>query len=544
MLTKFKNTILFHFLLCIAMFTNSLFGQEKIKLFITDFDKNKELSLQDMTTIKEIISSDIQNSGKYEVIKTKKISICNEINCAIELGIQNSAQEVLYVNINKLGTKFFLSASLVDVSTKHVIYSERLETGSIEGFSQLSTELSTKLTGASFIKPVKNELVLYTTNLSISSNPEGADIFINGINTKLKTPSTIEIKTNEVNNVSVRKENQTLYQRIFPDKPVSILSFSFPSSTESREVKWDEEEQFTPEYSEGWFSKLGVSIFGPIALNEEGNPKYFQSNMIFGNTRDVQGINISTGVNVTQGGTFKDETLRYSKMEGLQIGFVNIAHIVNGFQLSIFNGTDSVNGVQIGLSSNTNYEDFTGVQMGLGLTLVSLNKNKGDFKGFQYGTLVNVNGGNSTGFQMAGLLNNNTIDNHALQLALIGGNINSGNHYGVQMAGAINLTEKSFYGYMQLALLTNIIRKDSEAIQIGAINSVFETMNSVQVGLVNYAGVSIGFQFGVMNSTKKAQGTQVGLFNYSAEKAKLQIGLINIAKKNRIPILPLVNFDF
>jgi hypothetical protein len=112
-----------------------------------------------------------------------------------------------------------------------------------------------------------------------------------------------------------------------------------------------------------------------------------------------------------------------------------------------------------------------------------------------------------------------------LDIGLVG--MNTGNGVGVQWAGA-GLVAGDFTGW-----------------QTGLYSSTRGTFQGFQSGVVNHAVGGEGFQWGLVNITEDFSGFQLGFVNFAEKMNGLQIGLVNIIKsKDKLPILPLVNWSF
>lgn len=123
----------------------------------------------------------------------------------------------------------------------------------------------------------------------------------------------------------------------------------------------------------------------------------------------------------------------------------------------------------------------------------------GGVKGTEVGSICNINKGNVSGVQVAGVAN-----------------VNKGNSVGSIIAGISNVNTGSFAGSM-IAGIVNYAGQKSGGVQVSAINLVTDSLQGVQVGVVNYA--------------KQLRGVQVGVINMASSCDDcIPIGLINIFK--------------
>ncbi len=77
------------------------------------------------------------------------------------------------------------------------------------------------------------------------------------------------------------------------------------------------------------------------------------------------------------------------------------------------------------------------------------------------------------------------------------------------------------------------------------VNMTGGTFTGFQSGFYNDLDNGEAFQLGFINRARKVSGFQLGIVNYTESMYGLQIGLINfITEKEKLPILPLVNWSF
>jgi hypothetical protein len=161
----------------------------------------------------------------------------------------------------------------------------------------------------------------------------------------------------------------------------TLLLFSATDQARSDEISPDEVP--AEEESVGW-TPFQLALFNPVQIFEEDDDvKGARANVVYGNNRDVSGIDIGfigrsesmTGFQVNAGYN-GSETL-----DGIQIGSLNeVSYRVRGVQLGgvisyggevsglqiagAHNRAESITGVQIGGMVNET-EELTGVQIGL-----------------------------------------------------------------------------------------------------------------------------------------------------------------------------------
>lgn len=77
------------------------------------------------------------------------------------------------------------------------------------------------------------------------------------------------------------------------------------------------------------------------------------------------------------------------------------------------------------------------------------------------------------------------------------------------------------------------------------VNMTAGTFTGFQSGFYNDLDNGEAFQLGCINRARAVSGLQLGIVNYTESMYGLQIGLINFIKeKDRLPVLPIVNWSF
>lgn len=118
------------------------------------------------------------------------------------------------------------------------------------------------------------------------------------------------------------------------------------------------------------------------------------------------------------------------------------------------------------------------------------------------------------------------------------------NFVGVQCAGFCNKIGFSD-GCFQVAGIFNKSEGDFVGLQLASIlNITDETLNGLQVGLVNKTEKIEGAQLGFCNYTNTGEGVQFGVLNFAEDFKGIQIGFSNYNKNSSIMFCPFVNFAF
>jgi hypothetical protein len=195
------------------------------------------------------------------------------------------------------------------------------------------------------------------------------------------------------------------------------------------------------------------------------------------------------------------------------------------FQLSLFNPVQIfpeetiVQGARINLLYGVNKE-LDGIDYGI------INKITGTTKGAQVGAFplggINITG-NLYGAQVGGIFGGVNIASgevNGLQLSGIFGGVNSaGNIEGAQIGG--------FLGGLNMA--DNVTGLQLSGIYIGI--NIAKDVNGAQIGTI-------------FNKAESIEGLQLGLVNVCNKMKGVQIGLVNVIMEGEVPFFPFVNASF
>ncbi len=92
--------------------------------------------------------------------------------------------------------------------------------------------------------------------------------------------------------------------------------------------------------------------------------------------------------------------------------------------------------------------------------------------------------------------------------------------------------------------VVNWVRDLASGIQVGVANND-GAMDGLSVGVGNRVSTTMtGLQVGVMNVAEDAKGLQIGVINVTETMVGLQIGLVNVIREARVPVLPILNWEF
>lgn len=96
-----------------------------------------------------LLRNDIASYKKYTLIEKDKVekilggpADCADKDCAAEIGDMINAEKVVYGTISKLGEKYVISVSIVQVAMKKLIYQDRISAASAEDLDTVSKRLA------------------------------------------------------------------------------------------------------------------------------------------------------------------------------------------------------------------------------------------------------------------------------------------------------------------------------------------------------------------------------------------------------------------
>ena len=176
----------------------------------------------------------------------------------------------------------------------------------------------------------------------------------------------------------------------------------------------------------------------------------------------------------------------------------------------------------------------------LGLPYASHN----NVEGLDVALLATDTAGDLTGLQAAGFYNG---VGHTVRGVQVAGFLNDakGDVRGIQAAGLANRAG-GFVEGLQMAGIANLGRDMPGLVgaQVAAFYNAANTMDGLQMGLLNYAGNIEGAQIGFINGADDVRGFQIGLFNATRRLHGVQIGLSNYIEQSGLQWFPIINACF
>jgi hypothetical protein len=204
-------------------------SQDKLRIAILDFTNTGGLSQQETITLGNRLRSMLVKTNAFIVLERGQMDEildeqgfqntgCTTTECAVEMGKLLNVEKMISGSIGKLGRTYTIDLSLIDVKTAQIEKSFfRDFKGEIDGLLNLmqviADQVATIVGGATISKPpvpvVKEPK---TFELEITSDPEGATLFINDKRAG-KTPFKSNAREGITVNLRLEKENYKPWEK-------------------------------------------------------------------------------------------------------------------------------------------------------------------------------------------------------------------------------------------------------------------------------------------------------------------------------------------
>jgi curli biogenesis system outer membrane secretion channel CsgG len=128
----------------------------KPNMAVLDFIAHDPISLSESAFVTEFFRSGIVKSEKVNLIDRKnmeqilneqkfQMSGCTSEDCAVEMGKILNANEMVIGDIGKLGDRYIISISLVDIENGKIVYVDKTDCGSQDELEKATNELADRL---------------------------------------------------------------------------------------------------------------------------------------------------------------------------------------------------------------------------------------------------------------------------------------------------------------------------------------------------------------------------------------------------------------
>ncbi len=141
-------------ILFIILFLNLSFAEEsekKINIAVTEFEA-RNVSSMDAATISDFVRTELVKSRLFKVLDRNNMAMileeqefqlsgCTTQECAVQMGKLLNVSNVVIGNLTKLAEIYYITASVIDIETGEIAYSERIEAASARDILKASEEL-------------------------------------------------------------------------------------------------------------------------------------------------------------------------------------------------------------------------------------------------------------------------------------------------------------------------------------------------------------------------------------------------------------------
>lgn len=206
----------------IAPINTAYCEEAKETLAILDLDVKSGVDKDTVFMMTELLRNMVMKSGKYKLLARDKMEVilqeqkfaqsgyCNTTECQLKMGEILAVKYLLAGTVGKLGKTYIISMQLIDVEKGQVVKTQVEKSASEEDFESALDKLAAYFMETTpTITEEKKE-----GNITITSNPVQADIYINGT-LMGKTPNTIE-------NLQAGKYNLVLKKQGYKEAQKSI----------------------------------------------------------------------------------------------------------------------------------------------------------------------------------------------------------------------------------------------------------------------------------------------------------------------------------
>lgn len=198
------------FLLLFALLSVDIFGNEKPRLGILDFEA-RDVSEVEAEAVGEIFTSELVGNGRFDIVDRKNVesllkemdfqlSGCTDSSCAVEVGQILSLEYMVYGSVIRLGKVYSINVQMIDVATARIVNTGREQFRSMEEAYDVIPSL-VETFSADFFGDLHSEEVVAGIEKQPRSSRERAGIitFFSGVGVTLGS-AVLWMATAEYNN--------------------------------------------------------------------------------------------------------------------------------------------------------------------------------------------------------------------------------------------------------------------------------------------------------------------------------------------------------
>ena len=182
-----------YILVCILLVVSSLvlFPQdEQPRVAVLRFSPTG-VSDSDASVVTDLFETGLVKTGRFNVIEQKQIeaildvqeqslSGCSDESCAIEIGKLLSSEQIVLGSLSFLDGNYILNVKLIDVALGKNLKAEKVVASSLGEMIEKSELLAFAIAGLTMKGSESFQVVESFCDIFIETEPEGAEIFVNG----------------------------------------------------------------------------------------------------------------------------------------------------------------------------------------------------------------------------------------------------------------------------------------------------------------------------------------------------------------------------
>ncbi len=301
--------LIFIFLL-ILLLVVSVFSQGKPRTAVIPFNAIGVAEIESLTASNlfetALVQTDsfliIEQTQIAEILEAQSFTLsgCTDESCAVEIGKLLSAEQIVLGSFSKVGSGYIINAKIIDVTLGRNIRADKVSFSSMDELSESVDLLAYKLVGLTFKQGGEDIISTVFGELFVSTDPSGADIFINGVK---KGQSPDVISKIPMGNVLIVVRQGNLYGsaevKIETDMQEitialrKVLGNLFIRSSQQDVYVWLDGQRLGP-LDNGLFKDLPVGLH---KLELKGNGQYWveEIELIEGGTTKIEGYPRAVG---------------------------------------------------------------------------------------------------------------------------------------------------------------------------------------------------------------------------------------------------------
>ncbi|MEW6041354.1 MAG: CsgG/HfaB family protein, partial [Elusimicrobiota bacterium] len=191
--------------------------EEKLNLAVADFD-GRNVSAVDALAVSDLLRIGLVNTNLFNIVNRSnmqqlldeqkfQMTGCTSQDCAVKMGKMLNVQKMIVGSVIKLGEKYYITASAVDVETGRVVSSQKVESNSLEKLAEKAEELAVIMSEDISGKKVEKKIDLDTASMVISN------LYKRPCISKILDKKNVMLNRGSADNIKVRELFKILDQK-------------------------------------------------------------------------------------------------------------------------------------------------------------------------------------------------------------------------------------------------------------------------------------------------------------------------------------------